>query len=158
MDLRHETSRCKGIHISSGRVRLVKTGINRGEIIRCAHEQKDSLEVLLARFPSAIHLSPPFSSFPPVLLSGLRSRLHLHPWPLWEKYQMPHYHCSHSSVLQWPPANHICCLQADKQQHAAAHQGRVETTIHVDEKKGKRVTLIRSAKGYRHHRTCVWNT
>lgn len=43
------------------------------------------------------------------------------------------FHCPLPSGLQSPPANHICCLQAETHEHTVPHQDMVETSTTENE-------------------------
>lgn len=141
MDLHHETSRWKGMQISFGRVRLLKTGVNRRKIIRCSCY---SPEMLLVRPLSAINLSlsssvsprPPGCTVTCIFIHGL------------SKKNMGC--CSfiaffHQGFNHHLPITHICCLQTDTQKHTVLYI--VETSTFIDEKNKKIKILILLHKG-----------
>lgn len=136
MDLQHETSRWKGMQISSGKGQV--TG-SPSRIIRSVCYNKPSPETSLA-LPlslSSINLSSP--TLPPfTLVPVLHSSLYLHTWPVSQKHKTLYFHCPFPSGLQSPAVNHICCLQT----HTRCHiRTRVETTTAVD-KENKTSILI----------------
>lgn len=116
-----------GMRISSGRVKLLKTGVNRRKIIRCTRYQAGSPEMLLACPLSAIYLSLLHSSAP-----SSHSSLYLHTWPCLEKYRMLFFHCPFSTCQ-----SHTSAASRHALKLTVPRQDTVETTTSVDEKKKK---------------------
>lgn len=122
-----------GIRISSGRVKLLKTGVNRRKIIRCTRYQAGSPEMLLACPLSAIYLSLLHSSAP-----SSHSSLYLHTWPCLEKYRMLFFHCPFSIRASITTCqSHTSAASRHALKLTVPRQDTVETTTSVDEKKKK---------------------
>lgn len=121
---------------------VLKTEVNRGEIISRARYQTDSPEMLLVCPLSAINLS--------LSLLCSQSSLYLHTWPLCEKYGMLFFFIivffrqgfnHHLSITS------AACRQTHTHKHTVPHQDRVETTTSADEKNKKKRYSTKHIKG-----------
>lgn len=154
MDLHHETSRWKGMQISSGRVRLLKKrSQQKGDYQVCCY-QTDSPEMLLVCPRSAINLSLLISS--PLCAPGSHSSLYPHSRYLIEKYSMLLSFSTRASITTCQ--SRICCLRADSHKHAVAHQEELKQQVCTWEKQGQtdpHLTTWRVREIYCRFK-CVW--